>query len=132
MLSSLMKYGISKMILIVRVKCCSSLAMFQKIDRCFKVIILCTHKQNILLLPTLNLHIGSVLLQKHHHINISMQSCKMQSSESIRILMIDPCSKLTFKRWLVAIAPAVLPAKSFIMQDVNLHLGELIFERCKV
>lgn len=56
----------------------------------------------------------------------------MESSEAIRILMIDPSSKLALKGWLVAVAPAVLPAKGFVMQDVDLHLGELVFEGCKV
>lgn len=132
MLSCLMKYSISKVVLIVRIKGCSSLAMLKKIDGCFEMIVLCTHKQNILSLPTLNLHIGSILLQKHHHVDIAMQGCKMESRESIRILMIDPCSQLTFECWLVTIAPAVLPTKSFIMQYINLHLGELVFECCEV
>lgn len=132
MLGSFMKYGISKMILIIRIESCSPLTMLKKKDRCFKMIVLCTHKQNILFLPTLNLHIGTILLQKYHHINVAMQSCKMKSSESIRILMIDPCSQLAFKCWLVTITPAVLPAKSFIVQYINLHLGKLVFECSKV
>lgn len=132
MLGSFMKYGISKMVLVIWIESCSPLAMLEQIDRCFKMIVFCTHKQNIFSLSTLNLHIGSILLQKHHHINITMQSCKMKGSESIRILMIDPCSQLTFKCWLVTITPAVLPAKSFIMEYINLHLGELVFECCKV
>jgi hypothetical protein len=65
--------------------------MFKEVNCCFKVIILRTHEQYILFLPTLNLHIGPILLQEHQHVDITMQSCEMKSSEAIRILMIDPC-----------------------------------------
>jgi hypothetical protein len=61
-----------------------------------------------------------------------VQGCKVESSEAVGILMVDPSPKLALEGWLVAVAPAVLPAKGFVVQNVDLHLGELVFECCKV
>lgn len=74
------------------------------------------------------MHIRPISFQKLDHFDISMQCSKMQRSESIAILMINPSLELNCKRSVCFIIVVI----GFKVQDINLHFRELVFKCCKM
>lgn len=73
-------------------------------------------------------HIRSVPLQKVNHVDVSMQTCEMQSCDSFIVGYIDPCFELIFERRVVSMVLEIFSGKGFEVEDVNLHFGKLVLE----